>query len=173
MAHLRLAVSLCFVVASSFVAAQTELPDYIGRPQRDALSAWLSKNPQYRLATDEDCGCQDDLARVRNGTDEVWKPNPGFHPYYVSGDFNGDKRTDFAAILVNRKNQKRILVIFNGPYVPRAKPAYIGPAIDVALFFGPPRPKPYRLLVGPFASEGYLLMPKGGTYERGGGDDEE
>jgi len=36
----------------------------------------------------------------------------------------------------------------------------------MGLFYGPPRPKPYRLLLGPFESDsGGLLIPHGRGYK--------
>jgi hypothetical protein len=36
--------------------------------------------------------------------------------------------------------------------------------MKAGLFYGPPRPKPYRLIVGTFESEGLVLQPLGNTY---------
>jgi hypothetical protein len=33
------------------------------------------------------------------------------------------------------------------------------------LFYGPPRPEPHYLVIGPFYSHGALLVPKDQTYE--------
>ncbi|HJW04798.1 MAG TPA: hypothetical protein VJ548_16080 [Azospira sp.] len=149
--------------------AESRIPDYIGLSERVTLEAWLDANPKLRVATDEDCNCTEDIASVRKGDGGVWKPKPSFHPYYVSGDFNDDKIIDFAVVLIERETRKRFLAIFNNPYARHAKPAYFAEA-DVVLFFGPPRPKPYRLIVGDFWSEGESLEPKGKTYVRVGGD---
>ncbi len=47
----------------------------------------------------------------------MWKRQPGFHPYYVSGDFNGDGNADFAVVFVRRtKTRPLYLAIFNGPF---------------------------------------------------------
>jgi hypothetical protein len=35
---------------------------------------------------------------------------------------------------------------------------------DEGMFYGGPRPKPWRFLVGPFESEGSFLLPDGKSY---------
>jgi hypothetical protein len=104
---------------------------------------------------------------MRRGYGGAWKANPDFHPYYVVGDFNGDGHTDFAVVVIRGStNFTREVAVFNGPFSQNAakSPAYVGGKHSGALFFGPPRPKPWRLIVGPFESEGSLLIPKGSTY---------
>jgi hypothetical protein len=47
-------------------------------------------------------------------------------------------------------------------------PAFVKPGLDLkgqGLFYGPPRPKPYRLLIGRFEAEGATLSPSGRTYK--------
>jgi hypothetical protein len=127
------------------------------------LAAWLKVNAGYRMATEEDCSCQEDIATLREGGG-AWEPAPTYHPYYATGDFNADSNIDFAVIVIG-SSREHVLLVFNGPYYPGAKPALMAPAPAAgALFFGPPRPKPYRLVVGAFAAEGAMLLPKGATY---------
>ena len=107
-----------------------------------------------------DCDCPEDI-----------QPVPDYHPYTTTGDFNGDGVVDFAAALVNRTAtaNKFALIVFNGPFGRGAtSPAFLKLGLDLkgqGLFFGPPRPKPYRLLFGAFESEGAVLRPRGNTYE--------
>lgn len=151
-------------------APVSDIPEYIAPAQQAVLRAWLSTHPEYRVALDKDCNCADDIASMRKGSGGVWKARPHYHPYYAEGDFNGDKKTDFAVVLIKSSdNGKHFLTIFNGPYAIGSQPAYLS-AVGGALFFGAPRPKPYRLLVGEFESEGAILEPKGATYELVGGD---
>jgi hypothetical protein len=58
-------------------------------------------------------------------------------------------------------------VVFNGPLRPGVAPSFEERGLDIqgqGLFFGPPRPKPYRLLIGGFESEAAILVPRGRSY---------
>lgn len=97
---------------------------------------------------------------------------PDYHPYVVTGDFNGDGIEDFAVVVIQRSKQENSfeLLIFNGPLKSEsAAPACTGSGVDLkyqGLFYGPPRPKPYRLLLGRFESDsGSLLLPSGRSYK--------
>jgi hypothetical protein len=138
--------------------------------QRAVVSAWLNKHPGFRLANDKDCACDEDLRTIRTTRDGgKWKPVPDYHPYAVSGDLNGDGKIDFA-IAVVRKNAPRkfTILVFNGPIKSiDDAPSFVDADLDltrVGFFYGPPRPKPYRLVLGEFESEGSVLVPKGRTY---------
>lgn len=160
-------VALLYVHAAFPATPASEIPEYIVPPHRAVLEKWLATTKSSRVATDEDCSCSDDIARMRRGYGGAWKASPDFHPYYVVGDFNDDGHTDFAVVVIRGStNFTREVAIFNGPFLENAakSPAYVGGKHGGALFFGPPRPKPWRLIVGPFESEGSLLIPKGSTY---------
>ena|ERR1022692_14855 len=138
--------------------------------QSSVVAGWLSKHPEYRLANDKDCECDEDIQTMRAGSGGVWKPVPDYHPYVASGDFNGDGVIDFAVVVINRrKAHDFVLLVFNGPDdVHHPIPAFVGSHSDLAgsgLSYGPPRPKPYRLVVGPFESDNTLILqPRGKTY---------
>src|ERR1700726_4198438 len=70
--------------------------------QSSVVAGWLSKHPEYRLANDKDCECDEDIRTMRNGSGGVWKPIPGYHPPVACGDFNGDGVIDFAVVVINR-----------------------------------------------------------------------
>jgi len=133
---------------------------------------WLGEHPGSRIATERDCGdCSEQIAAIRKGMGGAWKPVPGYQPYYSVGDFNGDGQRDFAVVVATQDKSPKhfILLVFNGPLDASKpqKPAFVSEPMDLTeqgLFFGPPRPKPYRLLVGGFESEGRLLLPKGKGY---------
>jgi hypothetical protein len=163
---------LTLLLSMSFIcqASVPDTPEYVTASDQSTLTAWLASHPEYSIASDRNCNCETDIQSIRKGSGGVWKPNPRYHPYYVRGDFNGDKKTDFAVILINTKeNGKRYLAIFNGPYKAGSNPVYLSPE-EGALFYGPPRPKPYRLIVGDFGTEGASLEPKGNGYELVGDD---
>ncbi len=139
---------------------------------QQVVDSWLQNHPGYRLAQESDCGeCTEQIQAIRRGMGGAWKAVPNYKPYSVVGDFNGDGQKDLAIVVITPFTAaKRFqLLIFNGPF-PGAqshKPAFVSEFLDLTgqgLFFGPPRPKPYRLLVGGFESEGMLLVPKGKGY---------
>ena len=139
--------------------------------ERQVLKNWLVLHPQYRQATDEDCDCAAEIQQMKAGAGGIWKPVRDYHPYSVTGDFNGDGAEDFAVVLIDRRKKEKnfALVVFNGPFKSEAlSPAFMESGMDLkytGLFYGPPRPKPYRLLLGPFESDsGALLIPHGRSY---------
>jgi hypothetical protein len=88
--------------------------------QKSVLAAWLGSHPGYRLAEDRDCQCDKDIQNVRTKGLEAFKADPDYHPYQVSGDFNGDGVTDLAVFVVNeRKEHDFKLLVFNGPLDPK------------------------------------------------------
>jgi hypothetical protein len=142
--------------------------------EQKVLKSWLARHPEYRLATDEDCECADDIKQMRAGYGGALKPVPDYHPYIATGDFNGDGVEDFAVVVLDRSKQEKnfALVVFNGPFKSEtASPAFMQSGLDLkysGLSYGPPRPKPYRLLLGPFESDsGVLLIPRGRGYRLG------
>lgn len=141
------------------------IPEYIALSEQTILKVWLSAHPEFRVALDADCDCANNIEKMRRGVGGAWKANPNYHPYYVAGDFNGDNKNDFAVMLINtNEGGKHYLAIFNGPHNSGTKPAYLRPE-EGALFYGSPRPEPYRLIIGEFESEGVSFEPKGTSYE--------
>lgn len=132
---------------------------YIENTEREVITAWLVQQPHLRIATDEDCDCEKDLAAFRKTPG-----HSGYRPYYVRGDFNGDQTLDFAVALYNQQTKAPdVLVIFNGPYRPGSQPAFTSP-LNSTLYFKPEHPVPHRLMVGFFFTEGTYILPKGNTY---------
>jgi hypothetical protein len=151
-------------------AQQKALPAYISAKHQQVLQRWLKREPNLRVATDEDCGrCADDIANQRkiSGQD--------YHPYYAAGDFNGDGREDFAVALIEIEEsgelavQKFVVVVFNAPFSSRrTEPSFKKTNLnlrDGGLFFGPPKPKPFKLSIGLFSNDsGLTLIPRGRRY---------
>jgi hypothetical protein len=142
--------------------------------EQGILQNWLAQHVEYRVATDEDCDCADDIRQTKAGSSGVWKAVPDYHPYSVTGDFNGDGVEDFAVVVVGRSKQENnfALLVFNGPFrLETSSPAFMKSGLELkhqGLFYGPPRPKPYRLLVGAFESDtGFLVIPHGRSYRLG------
>jgi len=157
-------VGIVGVVVANVVQAQG-VPDFIARDHARIVAAWLAPQPQLRVATDRDCDCDEDLRRVRTESSGVWEADPRFQPYYVVGDFNGDEAKDFAVGVVDRRSARSFrVVVFNGPFTKNTgiEPAFVSELLPQgqALFFGPPRPEPHRLVIGSFESEGAVLTPR-------------
>ncbi|MEW6130762.1 MAG: hypothetical protein AB1757_27280 [Acidobacteriota bacterium] len=141
------------------------------QPQHKAvIQKWLQKKINLRLAVEDDCiDCKESITAIHQGGG-IWKPIPNYHPYYAVGDFNGDSKQDFAIVLIDKNKQTRkfVLAVFNAPFTENNLPSFLAEGLDLStggLFFGPPRPKPYRLVIGPFESDNTLLLiPKGKTY---------
>jgi|ERR1035438_671173 hypothetical protein len=166
------------------LAAIAALPLPPGAPhlqpqERRVLDHWLHAHPDFRVATEADCGqCSEQIVAVRQGFGGTWPAVPSFHPYYVSGDLNGDGVRDFAVAVVDRSRREApfSLLVFNGPFTSKSSPAFVSEPLDLrgsGIFFGPPRPKPYRLVVGPFESDNTdLLIPSGSGYRWNTSDEE-
>lgn len=142
--------------------------------EQEILGVWLTRHPQFRVATNGDCDCAEDIKQMKAGYGGSWTPVPDYHPYTATGDFNSDGVDDFAVVVVDRSKSTHnfALLVFNGPFGSNAvPPAFVESGLDLhgkGLFFGPPRPKPYRLVVGPFESDNTaILVPRGRTYKLG------
>ena len=167
--HSAYSLIAIFLFATAAPAAeQASVPDYIGGEQRIVILKWLTKHPNFRLALDEDCRCQESIKAIRSETHEAWEPIPDYHPYYMPGDFNNDESQDVAIVVVEKANRANsMLVVFNGPLgqSQATTPAFASSKLSGALFYGAPRPEPFRLVIGAFNSEGIVLEPKVRTYE--------
>ena len=142
------------------------------REEQRVLQAWLAKHREFRAATDSDCDCAEAIQQMKAGYGGKWGPIPDYHPYVATGDFNGDGFRDIAVVLIDlSKPAKRFsLLIFNGPFdSAQKKPSFFASDLELrgqGLVFGPPRPKPYRLVIGPFESDNTaILIPRAASYE--------
>jgi hypothetical protein len=154
----------------------TALPAWCGhtltKQEQSIVDGWLGRHPNHRAATDADCDCADDIRQMKAGYGPDWPGVTDYHPYVVTGDFNSDGVGDFAVVVIDQSKSKEnfTLLIFNGPFgSTHASPAYTESNLNLryeGLSFGPPRPKPYRLVVGPFESDNtWILVPNGRTYK--------
>jgi len=74
------------------------MPAYIDQKFQQAITTWLVAHPSYRLAVDDDCKCKEDI--------EAQGPNT--HPFFVSGDFDGDGISDFAVMALPDRSHRRL-----------------------------------------------------------------
>jgi hypothetical protein len=152
------------------------LPSYVAPRFKTAIARWLSGHRNYRLAGDADCSCADDLDHVRSGSPPEWPPLPDYHPYYTVGDFRGDGAEDVAVGVISAEhpNKFRVLILHGAPHAGPAAKAFLSEELDLrqGLFYGAPRPKRWRLLVGPFESEGVTFEPTRDGYRFSEEDDD-
>jgi hypothetical protein len=160
------------LVATLFSALPAWCGHTLAKQEQRILDVWLSQHPTYRAATDADCDCSDDIRQMKAGYGGKWTAYPDYHPYVVTGDFNSDGVTDFAVVVIDHSKPRNnfTVLIFNGPFGSKpVAPAYSESGLDLrrqGMSFGPPRPKPYRLVIGPFESDNtWILVPKGQTYK--------
>jgi hypothetical protein len=160
-------VLICLALALPAWAGHTLAPQ-----EQKILAAWLSGHPTFSAATDKDCDCSEDIQEMRVGSGGVWRPVPDYHPYVATGDFNSDGIRDFAVVVIDKSKSIHpvTLLVFNGPFDADAvAPSFVESGLDLsymALFFGPPRPRPFRLIMGRFNSDNTLmLVPHGKTYQ--------
>ena len=159
-----LAGALIVLTATSVLGRYT-----LTKIEESVITAWLAQHPEYRRATVRDCECDEELRAIRTGYGGLWKAVPDYNPYKVSGDFHGDGLDDIAVVVLDtrRHGDAFALVILNGPFSAEPKAAFMKTGLDMkqqGLFYGPPRPKPYRLVLGRFEADGTMLVPSGKTY---------
>jgi hypothetical protein len=135
------------------------------RPEHKAIvESWLKLRPDLRLATDADNTNKEGLASTRNGRGH------NYNPYYVVGDFNGDKQEDFAVALVKKKKSQWpfVFAIFNGPAARAIKPTFSVDAdlTDGGIFYNPENPPSgFRLAFGTFQTDNCVIVnPRRQSY---------
>lgn len=135
------------------VAQPGDAASHLKSQHKVTVKQWLdSSKLALRVATVADCLNEDGLAatRLQNGKD--------YHPYYAVGDFNGDRKEDFAIALINpRKRTGQFAVaIFNGPITNKSMPAYLTQGWDLddgGLFDAGG-----GVMVGPFESDNCVIL---------------
>jgi hypothetical protein len=135
------------------------------RPGHKAVvDAWLKLRSDLRWATDADNTNKEGLAATRRDRGR------NYQPYYVVGDFNGDRKEDFAVALVKKKRSEWpfVFAVFNGPVARGTKPTFSVDAdlTDGGIFYNPQNPpSQFRLAFGTFESDNCVIVrPRGRTY---------
>ena len=104
-----------------FVKNVSAVDPKIDPQHQEVLSRWLKTKPQFRLANELQDADKEGVAFYR----QDW--GKGFNPYYAVGDFNRDRRKDFAVLVVDsRKSAEEgfAIAIFNAPFNKKSRPNY-------------------------------------------------
>jgi len=146
-------------------AQQRSAASHLSPEHREVVERWLASSARranLRVATVADCQNKSGLAATR------YERGQNYHPYYAVGDFNGNRREDFAVAFVNdrRRQRKFTFAIFNGPFGRSSVPAYIDENADLSVmgfFYGG---RGSHLLLGEFQSDNCVIFkPLGRTYK--------
>jgi hypothetical protein len=131
---------------------------------KTVVGEWLKLRPDLRWATEADNTNKEGLAETRRDRGR------NYQPYYAVGDFNGDRKEDFAVALVRKKRSEWpfVFAIFNGPVARATKPTFSVDAdlTDGGIFYNPQNPpSQFRLAFGTFESDNCVIVrPRGRTY---------
>lgn len=135
------------------------------RPEHRAIvGSWLKLRADLRLATDADNSNRDGLAATRRDRGR------NYQPYYVVGDFNGDKKEDFAVAFVKKRRSQWpfVFAIFNGATARATKPTFTVDAdlSDGGIFYNPQNPPSgFRLAIGTFQTDNCVIVsPRRQSY---------
>jgi len=152
------AAFLCCVLCLPLrVTGQHEPAAYLRPEHRAIVEQWLKLRSNLRLATDADNTNKEGLAATRKDRGR------NYQPYYVVGDFNGDRKEDFAVALVKKKKSSWpfVFAIFNGPATRATKPTYTVDAdlTDGGIFYNPQNPpRGFRLAFGTFQTDNCVIV---------------
>ena len=138
-------------------AQQKDVASHLRSEHREVIQQWLTSNKlALRVATVADNSNKEGLAITRQ------QRGKGYHPYYAVGDFNGDRKQDFAIALISKRKRKEpfALAIFNGPVGKNSVPAYFAEGWDLSGggLFG----DKIGVVVGPFESDNCVILSKRG-----------
>lgn len=160
-----LSILVLFASPAMSLGSETNLGS-VPAPHWKTVKSWLTRHSNNVPIEKAECDCDTDLKEIRLG-ETGRSPNPTYNPHYASGDFNFDRVKDFAVLLKNKTTSKLVVVVFSGEQNGRFSDFLLEIPIlpsGVGLFYGPPRPRPYYLVVGAFGSEGFLVIPVGTEY---------
>jgi len=132
---------------------------HLSPQHREAVERWLAGKPNLRLATVADCLNKDGLAATRK------QFGKNYHPYYTVGDFNRDKRGDFAVALIDKRKKKNkfAVAIFNGSVGKIIAPAFFEEGWDLS--DGGLSNGNGGVMAGTFESDNcVILRPRGKKY---------
>ncbi|MBA3632919.1 MAG: hypothetical protein H0W58_08955 [Acidobacteria bacterium] len=124
-----LVVLLMCGITGAVKAQQKDVASHLSLEHREVVQQWLASSKlALRVATIADNSNKEGLAITRK------ERGKGYHPYYAVGDFNGDRKQDFAIALINERKRKApfAIAIFNGPISKNSLPAYFEEGWDLS-----------------------------------------
>jgi hypothetical protein len=161
---LAAALLCCVLCLPLRVTGQRESSAYLRPEHRAIVQEWLKLRSDLRLATDADNTNKEGLAGTRKDRGR------NYQPYYVVGDFNGDRKEDFAVAMVKKKKSQWpfVFAVFNGPTARATKPTFSVDAdlSDGGIFYNPQNPpRSFRLAFGTFESDNcVIVVPRRQSY---------
>lgn len=132
---------------------------------REVLQKWLVGKPNWRPATINDVLYGLDKNNKEFVKYAMQEQGRNYHPYYVTDDFNQDKKQDFAVIIITNDRKRFALAIFNAPF--KDSPTYYTEKIGKGdwMFWKKNDGFGRRFIIGPPSSDaGYLIKPRGNSY---------
>lgn len=132
---------------------------HLRAPHLEVVEEWLARKQNLRLATVADCLNKDGLAATRK------QFGKSYHPYYTVGDFNRDKREDFAVALIDKRKKKNnfAVAVFNGSVGKISAPAFFEEGWDLS--DGGLSDGGSGVIAGTFESDNcVILRPRGKKY---------
>ena len=160
----RVSLAAALAVLCLPILSGAQSTSYLRPGHKTIVDNWLKLRPDLRLATDADNKNKEGLAGTRRDRGR------SYQPYYVVGDFNGDRKEDFAVALVRKKRSEWpfVLAIFNGPLAAATKPNFTADTdlADGGIFFNPQNPpSQFRLAYGTFESDNCVIVrPRRQSY---------
>jgi hypothetical protein len=165
MRALALASVLVALASGGGAGPAVPLPSYLSPAEAAGVTEWLRAHPTYRLATDEDCGCAEDIERTTSQRQALPPADRPYHPYFARGDFNHDGVVDTAVGVIGRDDQQTyaVLILDGAAWTSKRRlKAWLSEPILLreVMLFGPPGNPQDTLMVGPFESEGCLIVKR-------------
>jgi hypothetical protein len=161
---LAVAFVFCVLCLPLQVSAQREEAATLRPAHKAIVENWLKLRTDLRLATEADNTNKEGLTATRADRGR------NYQPYYVVGDFNGDRKEDFAVAFVKKKKSQWpfVVAIFNGPTARATRPTFNVDAdlTDGGIFYNPQNPlSGFRLAFGTFQTDNCVIVrPRRQSY---------